>query len=752
MSIEPKTIAVLLTEAAPEGLKLADLERQLELTRKSRPALKEALAELVSAQRAFRGRGGRWFAAGADPGHRDEQRSTGRLRVFPSGRAEVVPDQHERPVRIRPEDRGAALDGDLVTFDHWRDWNGPQGRVLDVLERGRKRVTGLVHRHGGGLELEPDDPRLPAPISLEDEDEGLVGESVVARITRYPERPDDRLEAAVTVRLGDPADPRGEVQKILIMEDIEEEPSPAVLREVASLQLELSDRDLVGREDLRDLDFFTIDPGDARDFDDAVCVQERGAGWLLHVAVADVSHYVTEGSATDQSAADRALSVYLPDRAIHMLPEQLSTGICSLAPRTDRLAMVVQMGVDAEGAVHDEGVMPAVIRSRERLDYEGVAAVLAGQHDLHGASDAWRPELARLTDMAAALHRERVARGGLDFDLPEAKVILDEDNPLSVRDVCRAKPNPWIARAYRLIEECMVAANEAVGRFCRDRKLKVPWRVHEEPQGKRFEELLILFRGLGVKTGRAKHPDPKTFQRLLRSIEDHPAKGPLSVAMLRCLAQASYAPENLGHFALAAPAYLHFTSPIRRYPDLITHRAVKRALSGTTEFPGDDPGPLPSYEAVAQVAARCSETERRAVGVERAVVDMYRAFVMREHLGEVFEGRITGVASYGLFVQLDAPFVEGLLKREGLGRERWDLSSDGGALVGRSSGQRHGLGNPLEVRVQDVSVVRRQITFELANPPEPPPRHSRSHGPGRGRRISGQRREGSGGRRGRKTK
>jgi ribonuclease R len=746
--ISPKTVAELLAEAAPEGLKLADIERRLDVSRRCRPELKAALAELRDAQQARQGREGRWFSrskATSDAPAAGEQRVGGWLRVFPSGRAEVRPDDGGRAVRVRAEDLGPALDGDQVTVDCWTDWNGPRGRVVEVTERGRRRVTGLVVGSRPAWELEPDDPRLPTRILLESLGDAAVGESVVARITAYPDQLGGEVRATVTHRLGDPADPRGEVQKILIMEEIEEEHGQEVLAEIAGLPQSLSEKDRAGREDLRDLPFFTIDPGDARDFDDAVCVQERAQGWWLHVAVADVSHYVLAGSVTDGCAAGRALSVYLPDRAIHMLPEPLSTGICSLAPRTDRLAMVVRMVVDDQGAVTDEAVMPAVIRSRERLDYEGVAEVLAGQHDRDGAGDAWRPEIARLTDVADALHRARIARGGLDFDLPEAKVVLDEDDPLSVRDVRRSKPSRPIAHAYRLIEECMVAANEAVGRFCEKRRLRVLWRVHETPRSERFGDLVTLARGLGVRIGRASKPEPRTFQRLLERIKGHRAEESLAVAMLRCLAQASYSAQNLGHFALAAPAYLHFTSPIRRYPDLVTHRVVKRALAAETGFPGDDPAPAPTYPQIAQIAAQCSETERRAVGVERAVVDMYRAFVMREHVGDVFEGKVTAVASYGLFVQLAAPFVEGLLKREGLGSERWDLSDDGGALVGRRSGQRYELGSEVKVRLVDASVVRRQITFDLAEPPaattrSPRPGGRRSQGKKTKRRRSGRRR------------
>ncbi|MDY0003260.1 MAG: VacB/RNase II family 3'-5' exoribonuclease, partial [Polyangia bacterium] len=705
-------------------LRLADLERALDLPRRERAALKDALGELHGQGRAFRGQGGRWFAAEKTPTKPSVTGPGGTLRVFPSGRSEVLPDDGSRPLRVHNLDRGPGLDGDRVRYEAWDDWDGRHGRVLSVNARGRARLTGLLVARGSEILLEPDDPRLPAPVLVEDQGSAAAGESVVARILRYPSEPGDPLCVAVSHRLGNPEDPRTEVQKLLIMEDIEEEPPPEVTEAVTKLSPEITELDLEGRSDLRHLDFVTIDPGDARDFDDAVCVEEHPSGWRLHVAVADVSHYVTGGSLLDASAENRAQSVYLPDRALHMLPTALATDLCSLAPGLDRLAMVVTMLVDEQGGVIDEAVCAAVIRSRERLTYEGVARVLAGRSDSEGASDAWRPELARLTAVAGALRKARDARGGLDFDLPEAHVVLDEDDPLAVRDVRPAKPDPWVARAYRLIEECMVAANESVGRFAASRSLPIPWRVHDTPSAKRFGDFVALARELGVKVQAERGPSPLLFQSVLGRIEGHPARAPLQIAMLRCLAQAVYDAENRGHFALAAPAYLHFTSPIRRYPDLLAHRVVKRALAREGRFRGDDDSPLPGRVEVAAVAAHCSESERRAVTVERAVTDMYRAHVMRAHIGEVFDGAVSGVAEFGLFVRLEAPFVEGLVKREALGRDRWNLSPGGARLVGERSGRSVGLGDRLSIRVLDASIVRRQITFELKDPPSEPPRGS----------------------------
>jgi ribonuclease R len=332
----------------------------------------------------------------------------------------------------------------------------------------------------------------------------------------------------------------------------------------------------------------------------------------------------------------------------------------------------------------------------------------------------------------------------LDFDLPEPKVVLDEDDPLAVRDVRRAKPDRYVQRAYQLIEECMVAANQAVGRFCAAHSLPVIWRVHERPVAARFQEFKALARVVGVVV-KGKRPDSRTLQAALRRIAGHRAHGPLSLALLRCLAQAMYSDENLGHFALAAPSYLHFTSPIRRYPDLVTHRVVKHYLARTRGDPQVEDAPPPSAREVARLAEHCSGMEQRSSAVERQVVDVYRAFVMREHLDQVLRGRIVGVKGFGLFVQLDEPFADGLLPVQELGADRFDTTPEGASLVGRRSDVRYTLGQPLDVRVVEVSVTQRQVRFALAHPPlaarsprrrgrrgRPPPRRSRHTGRGRG--------------------
>jgi ribonuclease R len=574
-------------------------------------------------------------------------------------------------------------------------------------------VAGIVASGPDGPRLEADDPRLPGRILLTDLAGAAEGESVVAEITVYPVRPGDPLQARVTHRLGSPLDPRNEVAKILIVEEVRDEYGAEALAQAESAPADPGPADLADRADLRDVPFITIDPGDARDFDDAVAVADAAdGGWRLDVAVADVSHYVRPGSPIDVEASLRTLSLYLPNRAIHMLPARLSSGICSLAPDRDRLAVVVRLGVSAEGQITDEEVVLAVIRSQARLDYEGVAAVMSGGHDHTGPGDAWVETLTRLTAMASALHRARIARGGLDFDLPEAKVVLDEDDPLAVRDVCQAKPTEAVRQAYRLIEECMVAANESVGRFCAARRLPVIWRVHDAPSGDRFTAFVDLANAVGVPLRRRAKPTPITIQNVLTKLAGHRVAGPLQTALLRCLAQAVYGAANIGHFALAAPAYLHFTSPIRRYPDLLTHRAVKHALTGH-----GDRGPLRSE--VAAIALRCTEAERHSVSVERAVVDLYRAFVMREHLGETFAGVITSVAAFGMFVQIPAPFVEGLLPREALGFDRWDVTEDGASLRGQRTGRTYTVGDRLDVRVAEASIPRRQVAFALATPPEP---------------------------------
>jgi ribonuclease R len=484
-----------------------------------------------------------------------------------------------------------------------------------------------------------------------------------------------------------------------------------VLEAAGALPDRVLSADRQGRVDLRDLHFVTIDPLTARDFDDAVAVEPMPDDSVrVWVAVADVSHYVAPDSPLDREARARGCSVYLPDRAIPMLPPSLSSEICSLVPRRDRLAMVVRLDVDPEGNVVSDACEAAVIHSQGRLDYGSVAAALQG--DFRGRRQTYR-EHAELLDLlrtvTSALHRRRLKRGGLDLDLAEAQVLLDQDDPNRVRDVVQAKPNTPIKQAYNLVEELMIAANEAVGRRFQRADLPTIWRVHPKPRVEALATLRGWMEGYGVQVPQ-NLATKRAVARLASRLEGHRAQRALSYLVLRTLKQASYGVSNPGHFGLASPAYLHFTSPIRRYPDLWVHRLLKGLLRAQG-LPGG--GAAVEGEELMAIAHESSLAERRAIEVERDVHRVYAASLVRDRINDETWGTISGVNTFGFFVTLDHPFVEGLVKLETL-EERLELLPEQLRLVERGgTGRVFSLGDRVLVRVVDTNVLRRQVDLRL---------------------------------------
>jgi ribonuclease R len=644
----------------------------------------------------------------------------GRLRVHPAGYGFVAREDGEDDVFIPAKYRGNALDGDRIVITTWMGHKGTEGRVERVLERGRAKLTGILRGKGMHAHLEPDDPRIAATgghVVLEGGAAGAKdGQAVVVEITRYPRTADEPLQARISHVLGDPDDPRTEVEKILICSDIPTEFPDDVIAAAERAPQQVRPEDLVDRIDLRDRHFMTIDPETARDFDDAVCVEPspKPGHTRLWVAVADVSHYVRPGQALDREARVRGCSVYLPDRAIPMLPRELSSGICSLNPEVDRLAMVARMEVDQNGGISDEYFCAAVIRSKARLDYAGVAAALAG--DLRGPRARYAqflPLLQQMQELAGRLRALRAKRGSLDFDLPEAKVLLDEDDPTRVRDVVQSRANPEVKGAYQLVEDFMLAANEAVARHFRERRIDTLWRVHDVPAEERLEQFAEIANAFGLKFDPDDGKDPRKLRELLDKVRGKPMERAINFLLLRALKQAVYDVVNVGHFGLGAPDYVHFTSPIRRYPDLIVHRLLKVSLHGDGLAAGGKPTPPPPRPELQLMAHESSQAERRAMEAEREVVDMYRAHLMRDRVGEEFDGTISAVAAFGFFVQIESPFVEGLVKLDSLQDDRYEFVEEQLKLFGRSSGRSFALGDKVRVRIENVSVQRRQIDLVL---------------------------------------
>jgi ribonuclease R len=647
---------------------------------------------------------------------------TGRIKVHPDGYAFVVPEDHSEDIHVNARARGAAMDADRVEVEWWVGGRGLEGRVRKVIERGRGKITGQIEGVGKNVHLVPDDPRINGPVLLRGGAHGAkAGQSVVADIARYPEHPQDAMEVEVRKVLGDPDDPRTEVEKILACADVSEEFPPPVDRAASHVPQEVRPNDRKDRVDLRHVPFVTIDPETARDFDDAVTVEALpDGGSRLWVAVADVSHYVREDSPLDLEARRRGCSVYLPNRAIPMLPEPLSANICSLVPEVDRLAMVARIDFDREAAVRDTDFMAAVIHSRARLDYAGVGAALAGEtRGKRKRYEAYLPSLQTMDALARKLRALRFGRGALELDLPEAVVELDNDDPRLVRDVRRSRRDPGERQAYAMIEEFMLAANEAVGDSFQRRNEAVLWRIHEAPDAVKLETFAAVAQSYGLPFDLDEARTPRGLSRLLARLKGHPAEKPLSFQLLRSLKQASYDVVNVGHFGLASQAYVHFTSPIRRYPDVVAHRRLKQRLALIGRPAGGFGPPTPEEEttALVTVAAESSFAERKAMEIEREVTDLYRAFFLRDRVGDVLTGTISAVTSFGIFVVADEPYVEGLVRVEELGDDIFSFDEATLRLVGRRSGRSFALGDSVSVEVLSVSVARRRIDLRLHGQP-----------------------------------
>ncbi len=645
-----------------------------------------------------------------------------KLLVNPAGFAFAEPLDGSESVYIPRGRLGVALDGDEVTVRSWPSDKGFEGEIVELVRRGRTRLTGVPRLYGRTWVLEPDDPRvlwrpeLVAPGA--GPPEGMV---VVATITHYPSEPRDALLVKVDKVLGPPDTLATEQMKILLERNINPEFSEAVLAEAAGVPKTVLLADLEGRDDLRLLPFMTIDPVDARDFDDAVCVELLGddvhtADMRVHVAVADVSHYVREGTAIDDEAAIRCFSAYLPDRAIPMLPHALSSHMCSLVPDEDRLAMVISLRIDPGGETREVKLRAAVIHSHKRLSYEQVAAELEGAGKLAPVEIERIKLLRRAADRLRAM---RLRRGAVELNLPETKIILDQDDPSRIRDIVPSRSSPAVASAYNLIEELMLAANEANGDIAVAHKLPMVFRVHDLPDADKLQLLAGAAEALGMKVDPEKLRTPRGVQKFLSQAEAHARGQALHMFMLRAMAQAAYSTDNCGHFALASPAYVHFTSPIRRYPDLVAHRVLKAYLKRSGGQAGPEPVPaMPELEVSQAQAARSSLRERATADAERDSKALFAAAYMRDRLGDRFEATITGFGSAGIYIVLDRPFVDGMIRQGALERERgelFELEDTGVRLVGKRSGYALTIGDKLVVEALDASLQRRKVDFAFVS-------------------------------------
>src|SRR3989442_473264 len=709
----------------PAGMR--DLLQVLRIPRDERKSFKRHIKALVASGDLIQIRGHRFGL----PEKMDLY--VGRLQTHPAGYGFVTP---ERPLEaggdiyISGPLLNEAMHGDrvVVRIERIKDGGRAEGRIIRILERANESIVGRYDRddssraesraNGMGY-VAPFDRRVLMDIFIPPGQEGGAspGDMVVVELTRWPTATRGAI-GHVTEVLGDIDAPGVDTEIIIRKYGIPDAHSDEAVTEAVRLGGAVSERDIRGRIDFRDVTTVTIDGEHARDFDDAITIEKLPNGhFWLGVHIADVSHYVQEGSALDREAYERGTSVYFPERAVHMFPSELATGLCSLNPHVDRLVQSCLMEIDRHGQVVRHEFHDGVINSDERMTYTAVNGILTDRDpQLMKQYAPLVPMFEQMRELFQILNDARRRRGSIDFDLNEAEVIMDEGG--RVEAIIALERNV----AHRLIEEFMLLANETVASYLESQNAPSLYRIHEEPdilKVAKFEEFISDFGySLAAPTGALR---PRHFQKLIERIHGKPEEKPIAFLMLRTMQKARYAPENLGHFGLAASSYTHFTSPIRRYPDLVVHRALRAARYGLLSDRGagapgiDDDAREELAEELPEVARHTSEMERRADDAERELVQWKKVKFMADKVGDEFEGYVTGVASFGLFIELVEHFVEGMVHISTMADDYYRFVDGAHLLRGENTQKVYRLGDKVKVQVIRVNMEVRQIDLGLVD-------------------------------------
>lgn len=624
----------------------------------------------------------------------------GRFQSHREGYGFVIPHDGSEDVYLNSrESRAVFNDDEVLVRIVGADPRGKRdGVIVEVLERNTEQMVGRYFSEKQMGVVEPAGKRIKKDILVAHENnmKATSGQFVMVEIIQQPTKHTQAI-GKITEILGDHMAPGMEIDVAIRSYQLPHKWSDALLDEVHKIPDEVQEEDLKGHKDLRDLAFVTIDGEDARDFDDAVYCEPNKKGWRLYVAIADVSHYVKPGMALDQEAYIRGNSVYFPERVIPMLPEKLSNGLCSLNPNVDRLCMVADMTLDKEGKLIRTNFYPGVIHSQARLTYTKVADFL--ENSEQPFDKKINQHISNLHELYLTLRQSRDKRGAIDLDTTETQIVFGENKKIDkivpvVRNV-----------AHKIIEECMLCANVASANLVISQKLKSLFRVHEPPGVDKVEKFRAFLADIGMNFTKAEIPHPKDYCEILESIRDRPDQHIIKTVLLRTLSQARYTPDNAGHFGLAYKAYTHFTSPIRRYPDLVLHRAIKASLKNK-QLSYDE-------EEMQSMGEHCSATERRADGATRDVIEWLKCEYMMDKVGAEFDGVVSGVTNFGLFVELKDIYVEGLIHITAMDNDYFYFDAVRHMLQGERTKVKYCLGDTLKVKVEKVDLDERHIDFSL---------------------------------------
>jgi ribonuclease R len=633
---------------------------------------------------------------------------TGRIMGHQDGFGFLIPDEGGEDLFLGQREMQVALHGDrAVARVTGIDRRGrKEGAIVEIIKHANERIVGRLHSDTGIYYLIPNNRRISQDILIPPDQlmSAQAGQIVEIEITAHPNRHRSPLGKVVTV-LGDHMAPGMEIDIALRDFELPHAWSPEAIEQTESYGDTIPAAAINNRLDLRNMPLVTIDGEDARDFDDAVHAEAlEDGGWRLWVAIADVSYYVTPNSPLDQDAQERGTSVYFPSQVIPMLPEALSNGLCSLNPNVDRLCMVCEMTIDVDGQVISHQFHQGVMNSKARLTYTQVAAILVDSDtSLRSEYKAVLPGLETMHQLFQAMLNARQQRGAIDFELTETQFLFDSKRKIEA--IVPRERND----AHRLIEEFMVAANVSAAQFLLSKALPALYRVHETPSAEKLSGLREFLGELGLMLGGGDEPSPRDYATLLQAAQQRQDAHLLQTVMLRSMKQAVYHPDNVGHFGLALEAYAHFTSPIRRYPDLLVHRAICHLINNKkiNKWPY-------SHEDMVQLGEHCSMASRRADEATRDVSDWLKCEFMQDHVGESYDGVISGVTGFGLFVELNDIYIEGLVHITALKNDYYEFDANGHRLMGERTRQSYRLADKISVKVVRVDLDEKKIDLELA--------------------------------------